>query len=149
MNFLRLGTEPRPYAANSTGRLRGTWRLGAQVRRVQVYEAVGEARAIFEDRLGIAIRDYLHDNCGRPENSASLVVFSLFMVGRSPDRTKPLVMLVSDSKWARTEAFREIKDSGIMKDFPGFDLGHMGLNVEYDNLCFLGSEASPTAVNPD
>lgn len=60
-----------------------------------------------------------------------------------------MLVLVSNNKQFRTEAFRAIKDSGIMKDFPGFDLGHMDLNVEYDDLCFLGSEASPTTVDPD
>ncbi|KAK1832314.1 hypothetical protein QBC39DRAFT_257107, partial [Podospora conica] len=146
MNFLRPGTEPRPYAANSTGRLRGTLRLGTQVRRVQVYEAVGEARAISAD-LNRAIRDYLRDNL---QDSASFVVFSLFMVGKSPDRTKPIVMLVSDDKRVRTEAFRMIKeDSAIMEDFPGFALGHMALSAEYENLRPLGSPANPTTVNPD
>lgn len=77
------------------------------------------------------------------------MVFSLFMVGRSRDRTKPIVMLVSDNKQVRTEAFRAIKDSGIMKDFPGFDLGHMGLDAEYENFRRLGSQANPTTVDPD
>ncbi|KAK0754949.1 hypothetical protein B0T18DRAFT_425247 [Schizothecium vesticola] len=146
MNFLRRGTEPRPYAANSTGQLRGTLRLGTQVRRVQVYEAVGEARAIFIDRLNRAIRDHLRDNL---QASANFLVFSLFMVGKSPDRTKPIVMLVSDDKQIRTEAFRMIKDSAIMKDFPGFGLGHMELTAEYENLRPLGSQANPTTVGPD
>lgn len=144
MNFLRLGTEPRPYAANSTGQqLPGTFRGGP------VYEAVGEARAIFMDRLSRAIRQYLQEDCDKLQNSASFVVFSLFMVGRSRDRTKPIVMLVSDNKQVRTEAFRAIKDSGIMEDFPGFDLGHMGLDAEYENFRRLGSQANPMTVDPD
>jgi hypothetical protein len=149
MNFLRPGTEPRPYASNSTGQLRGTLRLGTQVRRVQVYEAVGEARAIFIDTLNRAIRDYLCDNYDMLQDSASFLVFSLFMVGKSPDRTKPIVMLVSDDKQVRTQAFRMIKDSAIMKDFPGFALGHMELSAEYGNLRSLGSQANPTTVDPD
>lgn len=73
-----------------------------------MYEAVGEAIAIFTDKLAIAIRDQFHDNL---RDTAGLVVFSLFMVGKSPDRTKPLAMLVSNNKQFRTEAFRAIKDS--------------------------------------
>lgn len=144
MNFFRRGTKPRPYAANSTGQqLPGTFRGDP------VYEAEGEARAIFMDKLSRAIRDHLRDNHDKLQDSASFVVFSLFMVGKSRDRTKPIVMLVSDNKQVRIEAFRAIKDSGIMKDFPGFDLGHMGLNAEYENFRRLGSQANPTTVDPD
>lgn len=106
-------------AANSTGKPRDTLNLGLRLGRVQIYEAVGEAREIFVNKLNQAIITYLNDNSDQLHNSASFVDLSLFMVGKSPDRTKPIVIFVSDDKEVRKEAFRIIKDSDIMKDYPG------------------------------
>lgn len=139
MNFLQRKPKRRPYAANSTGRLRGTLNPGSRIGRVQVYEAIGEAREIFS-KLSHAILTHLSDNSGKLQDSPSFVDFSLFMMGKSRDRTKPIVMFVSDDKQARREAFRMIKESGILIDFPGFGLGEMDLKAEFENLQFLGSE---------
>lgn len=56
------------------------------------------------------------------------------MIGKSLDRTKPVVMFVSDDKQVRVQAFRMIKQSGIIKDYPGFGLGEMKLKAEFENL---------------
>jgi len=53
------------------------------------------------------------DNSDKLQDSASFVDLSLFMMGKSLDRTKPVVMFVSDDKAARVEAFRLIKNSSI------------------------------------
>jgi hypothetical protein len=140
MNLIQRKPKPRPYAANSTGRSRGALSLGSRIGRVQIYEAIGDAREIFVDKLSQAIVTYLNDNSEKLQESASFVDLSLFMMGKSPDRTKPIVMFVSDDKQVRKEAFRLIKESGILKEYPGFGLGEMPLKAEFENLQPLGSQ---------
>jgi len=150
MNFIQRKLKPRPFAANSTGRLRGTLNLGSRIGRVQVYEAIGEARDLFVE-ISEAIVSHLNDHSDNLQDSASFVDLSLFMMGKSPDRTKPIVMFVSDDKQTRTAAFRMIKHSGIMDDYPGFGLGEMELKAEFENLQPLGSKTDSTssrALNP-
>ncbi|KAK4448502.1 hypothetical protein QBC34DRAFT_406784 [Podospora aff. communis PSN243] len=132
-----------PYATGSTGRLRGSLPLGALGLRVQVYEAVGEARKSFID-LSKDIVNYLDANASEARRSGSYVGLSLFMVGRSPERTKPMVMIVSEDKNARLEAFRLVKKSGIHTKYPGFEIGHMPLKAEFENLQPLGGAAGPS-----
>jgi len=150
MAFMQRKLKPRPYAVNSTGRSRGTLNLGTGFGRVQVSEAIGPARAVFRDKLGPAIITYLNDNSDKQQDSASFVDLSLFMMGKLPDRTKPMVMFVSDDKQARKEAFRMIKHSGIMEEYPGFGLGEMELKAEFENLRPLGSQSETVAtVDPE
>lgn len=137
-----------PYAASSTGRHRGSLPFRAFGLRVQVYEAVGEARTIFVEQLSGTVIAYINQNATKIQISGSYVDLSLFMMGKAPDRTKPMVMIVSEDKDARLEAFRLVKDSGIMENYPGFDLGHMPLKAEFENLQPLGGAASP-GFSPD
>ncbi|KAH6628092.1 hypothetical protein F5144DRAFT_577983 [Chaetomium tenue] len=140
MNFIQRKHKPRPFAANSTGRTRGTLNLGARTGRVQVYEAIGEARDIFVEKISKAIVSYLNDHNDKLQSSVHFVDLSLFMMGKSPNRTKPIVMFVSDDKQTRTDAFRMIKNSGVMDDYPDFGLGEMELKAEFENLQFLLSD---------
>jgi hypothetical protein len=146
MNFIQRKHKPRPFAANSTGRLRGTLNLGTRIGRVQVYEAIGEARNLFIEKISKAIVSHLNDHNDKLQDSAHFVDLSLFMMGKSPDRTKPIAMFVSDDRQTRTDAFRMIKNSGIMNDYPGFGLGEMELKAEFENLQFLfdGGQTEPT-----
>ncbi|KAK4099271.1 hypothetical protein N658DRAFT_540749 [Parathielavia hyrcaniae] len=139
MDFIQRNRKPRPYAANSTGRPRGTLKLGSGLGRVQVYEAIGEARDVFVNELSHAIVSYLNDNSDELQDSASFVDLSLFMMVKSADGTKPIVMFVSDDKRVRKQAFRMIKQSGIMKEYPDFGLGEMDLKAEFEDLRPLGS----------
>lgn len=134
MAFFQRGRRTWPYAANSTGRYRGTLNLGFSVGKVPVYEAVGPARTIFMDRLGPEVVAYLNNNGATLQESGTFVDLSLFMMGKSVLRTKPMLMFVSDDKNARLEAFNMIKQSGIMNAYPGFGLGNMDLRAEFENL---------------
>ncbi|KAK0627599.1 hypothetical protein B0T14DRAFT_512945 [Immersiella caudata] len=141
MNFIRRTPRDWPYAANSTGRHRGS--LKTRKGRMPVFEAKGPAREKFANDISAAIVKHLRDNSDKLQDSATYVGLSLFMMGKSADQTKPVVMLVSDDKQARMEAFCLIKDSGIMKEYPGFDLGEMELKAEFENLRPLGSGPDP------
>ncbi|KAK5655569.1 hypothetical protein OQA88_5500 [Cercophora sp. LCS_1] len=129
-----------PYAAGSTGRPRGALPLGS--RSILVFEAVGEARDAYNNRVSKAIIGYLNANAHQLRTSGRVILLSFFMMGRSPEKTKPMVMFVSEDETARTEAFSMINKSGIMKEFPGFEIGHMDLKAESEHLQVLGSESS-------
>lgn len=127
-----------PYASSSTGRPRGSLPLRRLGLRTQVYEAIGEARQVYIDQISNEVVGHINENASEIRISGSCVDLSLFMVGNSPERTKPIVMIVSQDKNARLEAFRLVNESGIMDRYPGFDLGHMPLKTEFENLCPLG-----------
>ncbi|KAI9147053.1 hypothetical protein HJFPF1_13084 [Paramyrothecium foliicola] len=48
-------------------------------------------------------------------------------------------MLASQDKLMRKDASIEVKESGILQDHPGFEIGHCPLMAEFDNLRPLGS----------
>ncbi|OIW33076.1 hypothetical protein CONLIGDRAFT_640235 [Coniochaeta ligniaria NRRL 30616] len=138
MTFFQRNRRSWPYAANSTGRYRGSLNLGFTVGRVEVFEAVGVARMIFMDKLASDVVNYLNENGASLQESGSFVDLSLFMMGKSVLRTKPMLMFVSNNKDARREAFNMIKQSAIMDAYPGFGLGNMDLRAEFENLQALG-----------
>ncbi|KAB5516998.1 hypothetical protein GE09DRAFT_1294573 [Coniochaeta sp. 2T2.1] len=139
-----LSRKTWPYATNSTGRHRGSLNLGFLGVGVQVYEAIGPARAIDMDRLSQEVVKYLNDNGATLQESVCFVDLSLFMVGKSLLRTKPTLMFVSNDKATRLEAFNMIKRSTIMEAYPGFGLGHMELRAEFENLQALAGQAGST-----
>ncbi len=112
---------------------------------MQVYEAIGRVRQVFVG-LSKEVVKCLNDNNNKLQDSGSFVELSLFMIGKSTDRTKPMVMLVSDGSNVRREAFRMIKNRDIMKSYPGFGLGHMDLKAEYENLRPLGDSGIPATI---
>ena len=140
MNLTLRKPKTWPYAASSTGRPRGALPLGS--RNILVFEAIGEARDTYNSKVIKAIQEYLNDNAHDLRTSGRMVVFSLFMMGTSAEKTKPMVMFVSEDEPTRTKAFRIINKSGIMKEFPGFDIGQMDLKAEFEYLKVLGSESS-------
>ncbi|KAI1130747.1 hypothetical protein F5Y10DRAFT_107492 [Nemania abortiva] len=115
-----------PYAETSAGRYRG--RLEG---RLECWEANGPARDIFNGELDTKIKDYIVTNL--PE-SDSFIEFSLFMVGRTQLRTSPTVLLVSNDKPRRKAAFEAIKTSGILEQYPGFQIAHCRLAAEFEDL---------------
>jgi len=141
--FIRRKPKDWPYAAGSTGRPRGP--LKTNKGRLLVFEARGPAREKFTNDISDAILKHLRDSSDQLQDSATYVGLSLFMMGKSPERTEPVVMFVSDDKNARMEALQLVKDSGIMDDFPGFGLSQMSLRAEFENLRPLGSHATQTS----
>lgn len=71
---------------------------------MSVFEAKGPAGEKFANEISGAIVKYLGDNSNKLQDSATYVGLSLFMMGKSADQTKPVVMLVSDDKQAQVEA---------------------------------------------
>ncbi|RSL41836.1 hypothetical protein CEP54_015698 [Fusarium duplospermum] len=140
MNLISKRRKPFLYAQrspkDSVGPCLGTLPAG-RIGRVQCWEAVGDARREFTKELKIKIINYLEQNNDKVQDSGNIIDLSLFMLGRSTTQAKPTVMFVSEDKKARKEAFNMIKDSNILKAYPGFELGHIPLTAEFENLKFL------------
>lgn len=134
MKFFQRPPTTWPYAASSTGRLRGSLNLGILEGRVQVYDAIGEARQISMDKLSKDVVKLLNDNGDRLQECGSFVDMSLFMMGKSIEKTKPMVMIVSDDRHIRLEAFKMVKDSNILESYLGYGLSHMSLKAEFEDL---------------
>src|SRR3569833_3534670 len=86
------------------------------------WQAVGPAREVFTKDVFPEVGEYLKQTDGRLQNSGSLVVISMFMVGRSEERTKPTVMIVSDDKAARQRAVAVFLLCGFLVLLVGFAL---------------------------
>ncbi|KAI1176872.1 hypothetical protein F4777DRAFT_544649 [Nemania sp. FL0916] len=133
--------KPEPhaysYANFSTGRSRGLL-----AGKYSCWEAQGAARDIFDTKIFMLINNYMKD---RLPESNSMVHLTLFMVGQSPEKTKPTVMVVSDDKQLRKHAVKIIQSQHILIDYPGFELGHCGLEDEFKDLRLLGSDTGSLA----
>ncbi|KAH7120443.1 hypothetical protein B0J13DRAFT_680698 [Dactylonectria estremocensis] len=143
MDLLYSRRKEWPYAENSPKDSVGRWLGTLPLRRigpVSCWDAIGDARREFTELLKGKIRLYLEQNHEMVQDSGNIIDFSLFMVGRSATRTKPTIMFVSEDKRARKEAFKMIKASDIMKEHPGFELGHIPLAAEFENLRFLAGK---------
>ncbi|KAI3319992.1 hypothetical protein HD806DRAFT_507357 [Xylariaceae sp. AK1471] len=133
-----LRPQTFPYADSSTGPYRGLL-----VRKYPCWDARGSARDIFTSEIAGKIKACL-EQC-LPESN-SFVGFSLFMVGKLPKKTKPTIMIVSDDKSRRKEAFQIVKTRNLLTMYPGFELGHCSVAAEFEDLRQLGSDArSPKA----
>ncbi|KAI1755775.1 hypothetical protein F4782DRAFT_486943 [Xylaria castorea] len=128
--FTRANTGLWPYAASSTRPYRG---LLAQ--KYPCWDAHGPAREVFFTEIAGKIKNCL-EHC-LPE-SDSFIGYSLFMVGKSPEKTKPYVMMVSDDKQRRKAAFKLIKSQKFMAKHLGFELGHCAVAAEFEDLQQLG-----------
>ncbi|KAI0429289.1 hypothetical protein F5Y09DRAFT_357009 [Xylaria sp. FL1042] len=135
MAFLRPQTYP--YAITSTGQYRGLL-----VRKYDCWDAKGPVRDTFTNEIAGKIKNCL-EQC-LPESNC-FVGFSLFMVGKSSEKTKPTIMIVSDDKARRKAAFQMVKAKNILSPYPGFELGHCSVAAEFEDLRQLGSNTKPSA----
>ncbi|KAF2176243.1 hypothetical protein K469DRAFT_700233 [Zopfia rhizophila CBS 207.26] len=137
-----LGSHNTWEYKDSVGQRLGT--LTVKLRRLSCYDAVGEARRVFTNQLRKEILNFLELNNDKVQECGAILDLSLFMVGSSAERAKPTVMLVSEDKKIRKEAFKIVKESGIMKNYPSFELAHIPLTAEFENFTFLASENAPS-----
>lgn len=141
-----------PYATgserDSVGRFLGTVQFNRIIfpARLSCWEATGPARREFTNRLGVEIAEYLDSNSELCE-SGSIFHLSLYMVGASASRAKPTVMFVSGDAKVRKDAFKIIKQSGILDDYPGFALAHISLEAEYKDFRQLGGVEGGGSIN--
>ncbi|KAI8624666.1 hypothetical protein F5Y19DRAFT_480411 [Xylariaceae sp. FL1651] len=131
-----------PYAASSTGAFRGLL-----MRKYPCWDARGPARDLFATEIAGKIKACLEQ--WLPE-SDSFIGFSLFMVGKVPEKTKPTIMIVSDDKPRRKEAFQIVKTRTLNHErYLGFEVGHCSVAAEFEDLRQLGSDTSSPEERSD
>ncbi len=126
--------KPGSFDVSCVGRYYGVLNVGRLRSKLLVWEATGDARNEFQSNIKPHITEFLTDNSATLHDSPSDLIFSLFMVGRSEEKAKPTVFIVSQDKSARKEHFNMIKQSQIMRQYPGFELLHMPLKFEFEDL---------------
>ncbi|KAK4459672.1 hypothetical protein QBC42DRAFT_182786, partial [Cladorrhinum samala] len=113
-------------------------------RDIYCWDAKGEARLAFDTRLVHDVASFLRNNFPQVCESGTILELELLMIGRSAEKAKPTVMLISEDKAERKRAFEMVKKSGILARYPGFELGHSDLG----NLIPLsGSAPSVLSTN--
>ncbi|KAI0548510.1 hypothetical protein F4679DRAFT_320578 [Xylaria curta] len=139
--FTRTSTDLWPYAASSTGPYRG---LLAQ--KYPCWDAHGPAREAFLTEIEGKIKCCL-EQC-LPESN-SFIGYTLLMVGKSPNKTKRYIMMVSDDKQRRKAAFKLIKAQKFTAEHPGFELGHCSVVAEFEDLQQLGGDVRDPVSDSD
>ncbi|KAK8085471.1 hypothetical protein PG997_006742 [Apiospora hydei] len=127
----RSETGKWPYAANSTGTYRGLLK-----QKYHCWFATGPARDLFTTEIFGKLNHMLGNTL--PESNSHMTL-TLFMIGKVPQKTNPTIMVVSDDKPRRKEAFEKAKASRILADYPGFELGHCDVAAEHEDLRQLGT----------
>ncbi|WQF79168.1 hypothetical protein CDEST_04182 [Colletotrichum destructivum] len=140
MVFLARHPQTWPYAPESTGKHLGLLDVGNK--KINYFAAQGSARSIFQ-RLSRDLCSYLECNVEELQESDAHIGLSLYMVGKQAERSKPIVMLVSEDAVLRKTAFRSVRDkSGILRRCPGFELGHMPLQAEFQDFRPLAADST-------
>lgn len=112
------------------------------LRKIECWETIGPARDIFSDSIQPRLISYLRQHSCRLQESDGILNISLFMVGKSVQKTQPTIMFVSSDKQTRKEAFNLVKESGIIHDHPGFEIGHCPLVAEFKGHRQIGEKSS-------
>ncbi|RYP10745.1 hypothetical protein DL765_008013 [Monosporascus sp. GIB2] len=98
------------------------------------WEAKGPARQAY-DELCPQIARVLTEDLGTVDDS-DLLLYQVFLVGRSPEKALPHIMFSSPKRETRTEARKIIIRSGILNNYPGMQVGewasapHIGLQFQ-------------------
>lgn len=108
--------------------------MGSLRGRIHCWEVKGKARAEFEQSIRPNLLSHVRDNSQMLDESDSVLNISLFMVGKDVERTKPTILLQSDDKRVRKEAFRLLQQSSVLKDHPDFEMDQCPLSAEFEGL---------------
>ncbi|KAK3387729.1 hypothetical protein B0H63DRAFT_559198 [Podospora didyma] len=118
-----LGTWPNPK--ESVGVVRDFIVGKRKEVKYTCWDAIGPARKDWQT-LGPQIRSYVTNNdTSTKEMSSGDLTFHLYMVGRTEDTTRPIVMFRSNDKDSRERARAALKRSGIMENYPLIGVGTM------------------------
>ncbi|PFH60327.1 hypothetical protein XA68_11138 [Ophiocordyceps unilateralis] len=101
------------------------------------WEAKGPARDAFAS-LAPQIKEYLEQAL---EPVSSWVTWSLYLVGKRPERASPMVLFCCEKAAHRKEVRRIIKESGILNACPGIKTGHAPQAPGLDQLVQLADDS--------
>ncbi|KIW73427.1 hypothetical protein PV04_01548 [Phialophora macrospora] len=119
-----------PHPTESTGEfLKSTFKFRG---RISFWRAKGPARQTFKT-LGRRIVDYLDKNCDEPRNSGRITL-SVYMTGRTPQDSHPVILFCSEDRGERKRARKAILRSGILDEYPGIEAGDARTPLDLDQL---------------
>ncbi|KAL2063632.1 hypothetical protein VTL71DRAFT_5437 [Oculimacula yallundae] len=93
-----------------------------KIQKYKCWEMKGKAEEAFQ-LLGPKILSTLNDN-STLKPSLQVVVWSAFMIGKEPTKAIPYVMFMCTKIGPRKKAVDAVKKSGLLKEYPGFRVGH-------------------------
>jgi hypothetical protein len=130
-----LGTEPRwPDPEESIGDF-----ITLIDGKKSCWKAKGRAREAFEI-LAKDIKPYT-DKCVDSIPGSDWVTWSIYMIGKTPQRAAPVVMFFCEEPRPRRKVQEVIKKSGILERYPGIKSGNAALPPDLDQLEQLASDA--------
>jgi hypothetical protein len=87
--------------------------------RYQCWEAMGEARHLFEE-IAPQIKAHLEKSS---DPLSHPVIWTIYMIGRTREDSVPTIMFCATDKRARNEIKQTIRSSGILDKYPGIQTG--------------------------
>ncbi|OMP88524.1 Protein png1 [Diplodia seriata] len=128
--FLHRSEEPKDSKASvETPTFEDS--IGVEYRKIgrfRCWEATGHVRRKFLV-LRVYIEEYLKEH--GPDNSTP-VIWSVYMIGKSKKSSYPVVLFCNKEISVRKAARKQIEDSGILANFPGFKTGDFTQPPEFD-----------------
>jgi hypothetical protein len=103
------------------------------------WKAKGRAREVFEI-LAEDIKTYL-DKCVDSIPGSDWVTWSIYLIGKAPQRAAPVVMFFCEEPRPRRKVQEVIRKSGILERYPGIKSGNAALPPDLDQLEPLASDA--------
>ncbi|KAH7064190.1 hypothetical protein BKA63DRAFT_558569 [Paraphoma chrysanthemicola] len=109
--------------------------------------ATGPHRDLFYSQLKDSILRLL-DGWSASLSSEDFVILSLYMIGRSERTASPTICFISANERNRKEARALVKESGLLKGYPGFKTSHMSKDPAWGaELEQLGTEKEHLAAD--
>ncbi|KAL7937292.1 hypothetical protein V8C35DRAFT_276803 [Trichoderma chlorosporum] len=98
------------------------------------WKSKGAAQALFANEIKGKVTRYITEQSDSAQDTAHPLLITLYMVGKEAKQAVPCVTIVSDDKKARTDAYNCLLQSKIIKDYPGFALGHSPLDSQSSRM---------------
>lgn len=105
------------------------------------WKATGRAREIFEI-LAKDIKLYA-DECVDSIPGSHWVTWSIYMIGKSPQTAVPVLMFFCEEQGSRKKVQDCVKQSEILKKYPGIKTGNAALPPDLEQLEPLASDTMP------
>lgn len=109
------------------------------------WKAKGRAREVFEI-LAIDIKSY-SDKCIDSIPGSDWVTWSIYMIGRTPQTAVPVIMFFCEERGPRKKVHNSVKQSEILKRYPGIKSGNAALPPDLEQLQRLASDAMSHGEN--
>lgn len=108
-----------------------------------MWEAIGPARAAFE-KMAPDIKSFVE---GSNERRSRSVIWSTYMIGKAVSSASPTIVFFCEVLEHRQNIRRAVRDSDILRGYPGFKTGHQPRPPHFAQLVNLGYGEMPTGID--